>query len=59
MEAVARENSFETIFLIEQGEYLLYLTNLIGNMGQNPLFRSRLLFSNSLLAACVFIILLH
>ncbi len=42
IEAVARESGFESIFLIKWGEYLLYLTNLIGKMGQNPLYRSRL-----------------
>ncbi len=41
IEAVVRESGFELIFLIKLGEYLLYLTNLIGKMGQNLLFRSR------------------
>jgi hypothetical protein len=49
IEAVARKSGIESIFSIKWGEYLLYLTNLIGKMGQNPLFRSRFLFSDSLL----------
>ncbi len=49
IEAVARESGCEFIFSIKWGEYLLYWTNLIGKMGQTPLFRSRFLFSDSLL----------
>ncbi len=41
IEAVTRESGFESNSLIKGGEYLLSLTNLIGKMGQNPLFRSR------------------
>jgi len=42
IEAVARGSGFETIFSIKRGEDWVYLTILIGKMGQHPLFRSRL-----------------
>jgi hypothetical protein len=42
IEVVARGSGFEAIFSIKRGEYWAYLTSLIGKMGQNPLFRSRL-----------------
>ena len=42
MEVVTRESGFEPSFSIQRGEYWVSLTILIGKMGQNPLFRSRL-----------------
>jgi hypothetical protein len=49
IEAVARKCWFESDFFIIWGEYRVYLTKIMGKSGRIQLFRSRFVFSDSLL----------
>jgi hypothetical protein len=50
IEAVARKCWFESDFFIIWGEYRVYLTKIMGKSGRIQLFRSRFVFSHSLLS---------